>query len=69
MAAKGLVLNTGPICKDMKNKGFTFIGSRIIYAFMQAIGMVNDHPSYCFRYNKTATGLSITDIQKLEHFK
>ena len=57
------------ICKDMKNKGFTFIGSRIIYAFMQAIGMVNDHPSYCFRYNKTATGLSITDIQKLEHFK
>ena len=37
------------ICKDMKNKGFTFIGSRIIYAFMQAIGMVNDHPFYCFK--------------------
>jgi len=40
------------ICKDMKKRGFTFIGSRIIYAFMQAIGMVNDHPAYCFKYHK-----------------
>ncbi len=40
------------ICVDMKNRGFTFIGSKIIYAFMQAIGMVNDHPSYCFRHHK-----------------
>jgi len=36
----------------MKNRGFTFIGSKIIYAFMQAIGMVNDHPAYCFRHHK-----------------
>ena len=43
------------ICKDMKKKGFTFIGSRIIYAFMQAIGMVNDHPIYCFRHYKNNT--------------
>jgi len=40
------------ICVDMKNRGFTFIGSKIIYAFMQAIGMVNDHPTYCFRHHK-----------------
>jgi DNA-3-methyladenine glycosylase I len=40
------------ICADMKSRGFTFIGSKIIYAFMQAIGMVNDHPAYCFRHHK-----------------
>nr|WP_323739151.1 DNA-3-methyladenine glycosylase I [Candidatus Trichorickettsia mobilis] len=44
------------ICADMKNRGFTFIGSKIIYAFMQAIGMVNDHPSYCFRHHKNNAG-------------
>jgi DNA-3-methyladenine glycosylase I len=44
------------ICKDMKKRGFTFIGSRIIYAFMQAIGMVNDHPGYCFKYHKNQNG-------------
>jgi DNA-3-methyladenine glycosylase I len=38
------------ICKDMKKMGFTFIGSKIIYAFMQAVGIVNDHPKYCFKY-------------------
>lgn len=40
------------ICQDMRDKGFTFIGPKIIYAFMQAIGMVNDHPIYCFKYHK-----------------
>ena len=44
------------ICKDMKKRGFTFIGSRIIYAFMQAIGMVNAHPGYCFKYHKNQNG-------------
>ena len=44
------------ICKDMKKRGFTFIGSRIIYAFMQTIGMVNDHPGYCFKYHKNQNG-------------
>lgn len=43
------------ICKDMKEKGCTFIGARIIYAFMQAIGMVNDHPAYCFKYHGNAS--------------
>ena len=40
------------ISKDMKKRGFKFIGTTIIYAFMQAIGMVNDHANYCFRYEE-----------------
>ena len=40
------------ISKDMKKRGFKFIGTTIIYAFMQAIGMVNDHATYCFRYDE-----------------
>lgn len=40
------------ISKDMKKKGFSFIGPTIIYAYMQAIGMVNDHLTYCFRYSE-----------------
>lgn len=38
------------ISKDLKNRGMSFVGSTIIYAFMQAIGMVNDHETGCFRY-------------------
>lgn len=38
--------------KDLKNRGFTFVGSTIIYAHMQAIGMVNDHFVDCFRYRE-----------------
>ncbi len=40
------------ISKDLKKRGFKFVGSTIIYAFMQAIGMVNDHEVNCFRYNQ-----------------
>jgi DNA-3-methyladenine glycosylase I len=40
------------ISKDLKKRGFNFIGSTIIYAFMQATGMVNDHTTKCFRYNE-----------------
>lgn len=40
------------ISKDMKQKGFSFVGSTICYSFMQAIGMVNDHLTKCFRYNE-----------------
>ncbi len=40
------------ISKDMKEKGFKFIGPTIIYAHMQATGMVNDHIITCFRYNE-----------------
>jgi DNA-3-methyladenine glycosylase I len=35
--------------KDLKKRGFTFVGSTICYAFMQAVGMVNDHSRDCFR--------------------
>jgi len=38
------------ISKDLKNRGFSFVGSTIIYAYMQAIGMVNDHLTDCFRH-------------------
>ena len=36
--------------KDLKQRGFKFVGSTIIYAHMQAVGMVNDHLTTCFRY-------------------
>jgi DNA-3-methyladenine glycosylase I len=38
--------------KDLKLRGFTFVGSTVIYAHMQAIGMVNDHLVDCFRYRE-----------------
>jgi DNA-3-methyladenine glycosylase I len=40
------------ISKDLKNRGFNFVGSTIVYAHMQATGMVNDHLTSCFRYNE-----------------
>ncbi|MHA1975977.1 MAG: DNA-3-methyladenine glycosylase I [Candidatus Hodarchaeales archaeon] len=39
------------ISKDLKKRGFNFIGPTICYAYMQSIGMVNDHVVSCFRYN------------------
>jgi DNA-3-methyladenine glycosylase I len=36
--------------RDLKKRGFTFVGSTICYAFMQAVGMVNDHTVACFRH-------------------
>lgn len=38
------------LSKDLKKRGFSFVGSTICYAFMQATGMVNDHVQRCFRY-------------------
>ncbi len=38
--------------KDLKKRGFNFVGSTICYAFMQAVGMVNDHTTDCFRYSE-----------------
>lgn len=38
------------LSKDLKKRGFSFVGPTIIYAFMQATGMVNDHTTDCFRY-------------------
>ena len=40
------------ISKDLKKRGFKFVGSTVIYAHMQATGMVNDHVESCFRYNE-----------------
>jgi len=40
------------ISKDLKKRGFKFVGSTVIYAHMQATGMVNDHVMECFRYNE-----------------
>lgn len=40
------------ISKDLKKRGFNFVGPTIVYAFMQSIGMVNDHTTDCFRYKE-----------------
>ena len=38
--------------KDLLRRGFKFVGPTICYAFMQAVGMVNDHLANCFRYTE-----------------
>lgn len=40
------------ISKELKKRGFKFVGPTIVYAFMQAVGMVNDHTTDCFRYKE-----------------
>ncbi len=40
------------LSKDLKKRGMTFVGSTIIYAFMQAAGLVNDHTKDCFRFKE-----------------
>lgn len=40
------------ISKDLKKRGFKFVGSTVVYAHMQATGMINDHEVTCFRYNE-----------------
>ena len=42
------------LSKDLKSRGFKFVGSTIIYAHMQATGLVNDHLVACFRYGETS---------------
>ena len=42
------------LSKDLKRRGFGFVGSTICYAFMQAVGMVNDHLTGCYRYREVA---------------
>jgi DNA-3-methyladenine glycosylase I len=44
--------------KDLKRRGFKFVGSTICYAFMQAVGMVNDHLVVCFRHGELRTGVT-----------
>ena len=48
------------LSKDLKKRGFTFVGSTICYAFMQAIGMVNDHMVTCFRYRNVSIALRLS---------
>ena len=43
------------ISKDLKRRGFRFVGSTIVYAFMQAVGMVNDHLVNCYRHAQLAS--------------
>jgi DNA-3-methyladenine glycosylase I len=51
--------------RDLKRRGFTFVGSTVIYAHMQAVGMVNDHFIDCFRYREVRRlGLSAARIQR-----
>ena len=40
------------LSKDLKKRGFKFVGSVICYSYMQAVGLVNDHLVHCFRYNE-----------------
>lgn len=43
------------LAKDLKQRGMTFVGSTIMYAYMQAVGMVNDHLTSCFCYHRLAS--------------
>jgi DNA-3-methyladenine glycosylase I len=43
---------SGAMSKDLLKRGFKFVGPTICYAFMQAVGMVNDHLVYCYRYRE-----------------
>jgi DNA-3-methyladenine glycosylase I len=42
------------ISRELKERGFSFVGPTIVYAFMQAVGLVNDHTVDCFRYREVA---------------
>jgi len=42
------------LSKDLKKRGFRFVGSTICYAYLQAVGVVNDHVTTCFRYRRVA---------------
>ena len=47
-------MESDALSKDLKQRGFKFVGSTIVYAHMQATGMVNDHLATCFRYTEVA---------------
>jgi DNA-3-methyladenine glycosylase I len=48
---RSVSLESKAMAKALKENGFKFVGPTICYAFMQAVGMVNDHLTYCFRYS------------------
>ena len=45
-------LESDAMSKELKRKGFKFVGTTVCYAFMQAVGMVNDHVTSCFRHSE-----------------
>jgi DNA-3-methyladenine glycosylase I len=49
-------MESDAMSKDLKKLGFNFVGSTICYAFMQAVGMVNDHVTTCFRHGELVVG-------------
>ena len=50
--------------KDLLKRGFKFVGSTICYAFMQAVGMVNDHPVTCFRHKEVLRQESVEHLRR-----
>jgi DNA-3-methyladenine glycosylase I len=54
-------LESDTFSKDLKRRGFSFVGSTVIYAHMQAVGMVNDHLIDCFRYREIRRLASAVD--------
>jgi DNA-3-methyladenine glycosylase I len=54
--------------KDLKYRGFTFVGSTAVYAHMQAVGMVNDHLVDCFRYREIGQLDSVIERAELSSF-
>jgi DNA-3-methyladenine glycosylase I len=50
-------MESDAMSKDLKKRGFSFVGSTICYAFMQAVGMVNDHTVECFRWREIDEGV------------
>jgi DNA-3-methyladenine glycosylase I len=65
--AMGQIPATSPesdvFSKDLKQRGFSFVGSTVVYAYMQSVGMVNDHLVDCFRYREIKQ-LRRTQIEK-----
>lgn len=48
--------------KDLRKRGFKFVGSTICYSLMQAVGMVNDHDHNCFRHREIVRGREVTSL-------
>ena len=58
------------ISKDLKKLGMNFVGSTIIYSFMQATGMVNDHLTYCFVYGEFGYCINFSkEIKKEKNYE
>ena len=54
-ALPAMTAESDALSRDLKARGFKFIGSTVIYAHMQALGLVNDHYTHCFRYRELAS--------------